>query len=115
MVLNSLKSLSNELRIPVVAMGTQDAVRVLGNRFEPIGIPRWAVSREYAVFVARYVQSLELKQESEFRSKELVGRIHTMSEGSRGKRVNCSRLLRRRRSKLDARSLTRELWIKCLG
>lgn len=90
MVLNSLKSLSNELRIPVVAMGTQDAVRVfqtdqqLGNRFEPIGIPRWAVSREYAVFVARYVQSLELKQESEFRSKELVGRIHAMSEGLTG-------------------------------
>jgi len=90
MVLNSLKSLSNELRIPVVAMGTQDAVRVfqtdqqLGNRFEPIGIPRWGVSREYALFVARYVQSLELKQESDFRSKELVGRIHAMSEGLTG-------------------------------
>lgn len=90
MVLNSLKSLSNELKIPVVAMGTQDAVRVfqtdqqLGNRFEPIGIPRWAVSREYALFVARYVESMDLKQVSDFRSKELVGRIHAMSEGLTG-------------------------------
>ena len=90
MVLNSLKSLNNELRIPVVAMGTQDAVRVfqtdqqLGNRFEPIGIPRWGMSREYALFVARYVQSLELKQDSDLRSKELVGRIHSMSEGLTG-------------------------------
>lgn len=90
MVLNSLKSLSNELKIPVVAMGTQDAVRVfqtdqqLGNRFEPIGIPRWALSKDYAVFIARYVQRLELKQESNFRSKELVGRIHGMSEGLTG-------------------------------
>ncbi|QCG98711.1 AAA family ATPase [Azospirillum sp. TSA2s] len=90
MVLNSLKSLSNELKIPVVAMGTQDAVRVfqtdqqLGNRFEPIGIPRWALSKDYAVFIARYVQRLELKQESNFRSKELVGRIHSMSEGLTG-------------------------------
>jgi hypothetical protein len=90
MVLNSLKSLSNELKIPVVAMGTQDAVRVfqtdqqLGNRFEPIGIPRWSVSREYALFVARYAQSLELRQESDFRSKELIGRIHAMSEGLTG-------------------------------
>lgn len=90
MVLNSLKSLSNELKIPVVAMGTQDAVRVfqtdqqLGNRFEPIGIPRWALSKDYAVFIARYVQRLELKQESNFRSKELVGRIHNMSEGLTG-------------------------------
>lgn len=90
MVLNSLKSLSNELQIPVVAMGTQDAVRIfqtdqqLGNRFEPIGIPRWQVSRDYALFVARYVESLELKRESDCRSKELVGRIHTMSEGLTG-------------------------------
>jgi hypothetical protein len=90
MVLNSLKSLSNELCIPVVAMGTQDAVRVfqtdqqLGNRFEPIGLPRWGMSREYALFVARYVQSLELKREGDFRSKELVGRIHSMSEGLTG-------------------------------
>jgi hypothetical protein len=46
MVMNGLKSLSNERSIPVVAMGTQDAVRVfqtdqqLGNRFEPMGLPR---------------------------------------------------------------------------
>lgn len=90
MVLNSLKSLSNELQIPVVAMGTQDAVRVfqtdqqLGNRFEPIGIPRWSVSKDYALFIARYVESLELKQESNFRSKELVSRIHAMAEGLTG-------------------------------
>ncbi len=46
MVMNGLNSLGNERSIPVVAMGTQDAVRVfqtdqqLGNRFEPMGLPR---------------------------------------------------------------------------
>lgn len=90
MVLNSLKSLSNELKISVVALGTQDAVRIfqtdqqLGNRFEPMGIPRWAVSKEYAVFAGRFVQGLQLKQESNFRSKDLVGRIHRMAEGLTG-------------------------------
>ncbi|QJE72353.1 AAA family ATPase [Aerophototrophica crusticola] len=90
MVLNSLKSLSNELRIPVVAMGTQDAVRVfqtspeLGNRFEPIGIPRWTISAEYGLFVSRFVKSLELREESSFRSKDLVSRIHRMAEGLTG-------------------------------
>lgn len=90
MVLNSLKSLSNELQIPIVAIGTQDAVRVfqtdqqLGNRFEPMGIPRWTASKDYAVFIARFVQRLELKYESNFRSKELVDRIHRMSEGLTG-------------------------------
>lgn len=87
MVLNSLKSLSNELAIPVVAMGTADAVRIfqtdqqLGNRFEPMGIPRWRPSRDYALFMARFVQRLELKRESNFRSKELVSRIHGKAEG----------------------------------
>jgi hypothetical protein len=90
MVMNGLKSLSNELRIPVVAMGTQDAVRVfqtdqqLGNRFEPMGLPRWTVSREYAVFIGRFAQGLELQQESQFRSRDIVGRIHGMAEGLTG-------------------------------
>lgn len=90
LVLNSLKGLSNELRIPVVAMGTQDAVRVfqtdqqLGNRFEPMGIPRWTLGKDYALFLARFVQSLELKRESNFRSKDLVSRIHGMAEGLTG-------------------------------
>lgn len=90
MVLNSLKSLSNELRIPVVAMGTQDAVRVfqtspeLGNRFEPIGMPRWTIGPDYGLFIARFVKSLELKNDSDFRSKDLVGRIHRMAEGLTG-------------------------------
>lgn len=90
MVLNSLKSLSSELRIPMVAMGTQDAVRVfqtdqqLGNRFAPLGIPRWKATQDYALFLARFTQSLALRQESNFRSKELVGRIHAMSEGLTG-------------------------------
>ena len=90
LILNSLKCLSNELQIPVVALGTQDAVRVfqtdqqLGNRFEPMGIPRWKVSREYALFISSFVKSLELKHESDFHSQELVGRIHTMAEGLTG-------------------------------
>ncbi|WP_049973811.1 hypothetical protein [Azospirillum sp. B4] len=36
------------------------------------------------MFLARFVQSLELKQESNFRSKDLVGRIHGMAEGLTG-------------------------------
>lgn len=122
MVLNSLKSLSNELRIPVVAMGTQDAVRVfqtdqqLGNRFEPIGIPRWGMTREYAVFVARYVQSLELKQDSDFRSKELVGRIHAMSEGLTGETCKLLALaaetaIHSGRELIDASTLSQVPWV----
>lgn len=122
MVLNSLKSLSNELKIPVVAMGTQDAVRIfqtdqqLGNRFQPFGIPRWSMSREYALFVARYVQSLGLKQESDFRSKELVRRIHSMSEGLIGETCKLLGLaaemaIQSGREIIDAETLDQVRWV----
>jgi hypothetical protein len=42
------------------------------------------VSREYAVFIGRFVQGLELKLESQFRSRDIVGHIHGMAEGLTG-------------------------------
>ena len=74
----------------VVAMGTQDAVRVfqtdyqLGNRFEPMGILRWTVSRDYAVFIGRFVQGLERQKDSQFTTRPIVTRIHAMAEGLTG-------------------------------
>ncbi|WP_448204333.1 TniB family NTP-binding protein [Azospirillum sp. sgz302134] len=122
MVLNSLKSLSNELKISIVAMGTQDAVRVfqtdqqLGNRFEPMGIPRWTTSKEYAVFIARFVQRLELKEESNFRSKELVDRIYRMSEGVTGETCKLLALaaemaIRGGREIIDMETLDQVPWV----
>lgn len=88
--LNSVKALSNELRIPIVAVGTQDALRTfqtdqqLGNRFEPFHIPRWTVGKDYALFLARLCDAMGLQKESNFHSRQLVNRFHTMSEGLTG-------------------------------
>jgi len=122
MVLNSLKSLSNELRIPVVAMGTQDAVRIfqtsqeLGNRFEPISLPRWTLGKEYAIFIARYVKSLDLRNESDFHSKDLVGRIHKMAEGLTGETAKLLSIaaevaVQTGQEKIDTETLDRVPWI----
>ena len=88
--LNSVKALSNELRIPIVAVGTQDALRTfqtdqqLGNRFEPFHIPRWTIGKDYALFLARLSESMGLQKESNFHSRQLVTRFHSMSEGLTG-------------------------------
>jgi hypothetical protein len=45
--LNAIKYLSNQLRIPIVAVGTKDALRAIQsdpqmvNRFEPAAVPKW--------------------------------------------------------------------------
>ncbi len=36
------------------------------------------------MFLGRFVLGLELKQESQFRSRDIVGRIHAMAEGLTG-------------------------------
>ena len=88
--MNSLKGLSNELEIPVLASGTQDALRAfqtdqqLGNRFTPFHLPRWSIDGSYALFLARLCESMELQKPSNFHSKQLVTRFHTMTEGLTG-------------------------------
>ena len=88
--MNSIKALSNELDIPIIASGTQDALRAfqtdqqLGNPFEPLHLPRWTVGWQYALFLARLCESMDLRKPSNFHSGRLVTRFHTMSEGLTG-------------------------------
>ena len=50
-MLNLLRWLGNELQIPLVAVGTAEALHAiqsddqLANRFEPIGLPPWQEGR----------------------------------------------------------------------
>lgn len=88
--LNGLKFLSNELQIPVVLIGTVEAMRALqtdqqlGNRFEPYHIPRWRNDEHYARFLAGLCTAMRLREGGNWRSKALVGRFHAMSEGLTG-------------------------------
>ena len=60
--MNQLKFLSNELRMPVVALGTSVALYAMqadpqiASRFEPFALPRWhesAALREFVVSFGR--------------------------------------------------------------
>lgn len=68
--LNTLRFLGNELRIPIVGLGTkhaQIAVRSddqLENRFEPVPLPAWEDDLEFARLLTSFESALPLREPS---------------------------------------------------
>lgn len=88
--LNVLKYLSNELRIPLVGIGTKEVLRAvqtdqqLGNRFEPFFMPRWEANKEYAKFLVQICNHAGFEDSKVAKARAFVTRVHTMSEGLTG-------------------------------
>ena len=94
--LNVLKYMGNELEIPIVGVGTKDALRAiqtdvqLANRFEHFRLPRWRLDREFQRLLLSFERILPLALPSFLHEKKLVEKIYLMSEGYIGE---VSRLL----------------------
>lgn len=121
--LNGLKFLSNELHIPVVLIGTIEAMRALqsdqqlGNRFEPHHIPRWQNDEHYARFLAGMCAAMRLGEGGNWRSKPLVTRFHAMSEGLTGEtwKLMCraaETAIKTLREKIDEDTLDATPWTR---
>ena len=88
--LNAIKYLSNQLRIPIVAVGTKDALRAIQtdsqmvNRFEPAAIPKWTLDEEFRRLLASFESVLPLRQPSRLPMGSMPLRLLTMSEGQIG-------------------------------
>lgn len=95
-VMNAIKMLCNELQIPIVGVGTRDAIRVLhtdpqhASRFDVAELPTWKLDKEFQKLLFQFQGILPLKQCSNLQSPELATRIHTISGGNLG---NVHRLL----------------------
>ncbi|MHB8355148.1 MAG: TniB family NTP-binding protein [Vulcanimicrobiaceae bacterium] len=95
-VMNALKLLCNELRIPIVGVGTRDAVRVLhtdpqhASRFDVVSLPLWKIDAEFQRLLASFERVLPLRSPSQLHAPELAKKLHFLSEGNIG---NLSRLL----------------------
>lgn len=95
-VMNALKLLCNELRIPIVGVGTREAVRVLhtdpqhASRFDVIALPLWKVDAEFQRLLASFERLLPLREPSNLHAPELAKKLHFLCEGNIG---NLSRLL----------------------
>lgn len=95
-VMNAIKLLCNELAIPIVGVGTKEAVRVLhtdpqhASRFDVINLPAWQLDKEFQQLLVGFERILPLKHPSRLHQPELALLIHTISEGNIG---NLYRLL----------------------
>lgn len=85
--LNVIKNLSNELMIPIIGVGTRDALRALqtdpqlSNRFEPISLPKWTMDQDYLRLLASFEKVLPLKKPSLLTQNNIAQKLLTMSEG----------------------------------
>jgi hypothetical protein len=88
--LNTLKYLGNELRIPLVGIGTREALNAiqtdpqLVNRFEPMMLPRWKMEPEYLRLLASFERMLPLKRPSSLVENNLALKLLSMSDGTIG-------------------------------
>lgn len=88
--LNLLRFLGNELRIPLVGVGTRDAYLAirsddqLENRFEPFTLPRWEVDADARSLLASFASSFPLRRRSDLAGVEMATYLLTRSEGTIG-------------------------------
>ena len=95
-VMNAIKLLCNELVIPIIGVGTREAVRVLhtdpqhASRFDVISLPLWELNQDFQRLLAGFEKVLPLKKASKLHQPELASLLHIISEGNTG---NLHRLL----------------------
>lgn len=88
--LNTLKTLSNQLMISIVAVGTKDAFHVfqsdpqMASRFEPLPLPRWQMDKEYLRLLVTYEKLLPLKEQSNLSDRLLATKILSLTDGTIG-------------------------------
>lgn len=88
--LNALKTLSNQLNICIVAVGTKDAFHVfqsdpqMASRFEHVALPRWQMNNEYLRLLASYEKTIPLKQKSNISDRGLAAKVLSLTDGTIG-------------------------------
>jgi type II secretory pathway predicted ATPase ExeA len=93
-LLNLLRWLGNELQIPLVAVGTAEAMNALqsddqlANRFEPVGLPPWRNGEEYLQLLSTLEAVLPLRRPSQLAKPALAEKILSAAEGILGEVVS---------------------------
>lgn len=88
--LNLIRFLGNELRVPIVGVGTREAYLAirsddqLENRFEPIPLPIWEEGEELLALLASVAAVLPLKKPSEIATTEMSRYILAKTGGTIG-------------------------------
>lgn len=89
-VMNTLKTLSNELSINIIGVGTRDASLILhtdaqyASRFEVLDLPLWKLNKDFLRLLLSYVRLLPLKKQSNLASEEIATLLYEISGGNFG-------------------------------
>ena len=88
--LNLLRFLGNELRIPLVGVGTREAYLAirsddqLENRFAPMVLPLWEADEETCSLLASFAAAFALRRPSHIATPDMARYLLTRSEGTIG-------------------------------
>jgi Bacterial TniB protein len=88
--LNLIRFLGNELRIPLVGVGTREAYLAirsddqLENRFAPFILPRWEADAGTCSLLASFAASFPLRRPSRIATTEMAAYLLTRNEGTIG-------------------------------
>ena len=88
--LNLIKSIANDLRISIVAVGTGDARHAIETdpqirrRFDPFALPRWTETEDFRDFVCAFGKLYPLRKASQLGERALVQRSLSASDGITG-------------------------------
>lgn len=122
-VMNAIKLLCNELAIPIIGVGTRDAVRVLhtdpqhASRFDVISLPLWELNRDFQQLLAGFEKILPLKLPSKLHQPELATALHAISGGNLGNLhhllVECARVaIERGKEQIDKTIIQDKAWVR---
>lgn len=111
-LLNALKFVGNELRIPIVVTGVPEALNLLqseeqvANRFEPMFLPRWKMGEDYTKLLVSIEKAMPLRHPSNLASPELAHRILVESDGIIGYMMDLMKKLGERAIRSKAERIT---------
>jgi hypothetical protein len=89
-ILDNIKYISNDLSLPIVAFGVEEAVNVfasdpqLNNRFKKINLPLWNLDEDFQRLLASIERLLPLKEPSGLSDQKLASYIFSKTNGTIG-------------------------------
>ena len=122
-VMNTIKLLCNELQIPIVGVGTREAVNVLqtdpqhASRFPVELLPLWEPNGEFQRLLVGFEETLPLRQASDLWRKEMMEPLHDISSGNLGDLrellTECARkAIETGKERIDAEIVKSMTWFK---
>lgn len=85
-----LKNLTNQLKLPIIAAGTRDALRALhidkqlASRFESKGIRRWEPNQKFQQLLQSFELLLPLQKPSQLSTPALARKVFQLGDGTIG-------------------------------